>query len=60
MGKHAVPLVFYSRDGERHVVGEAEVDKDPISQEMRVIGKLNTNCSDIVEGMYSIGFDDVE
>lgn len=58
MGRHSVPLVVYTRDGMRHVIGEAEVDRDPISQEMRAVGKLNADVDHVVSGMFSLGFDE--
>lgn len=61
MGKHSVPLVIYGKDGERHIVGEAEVfDKDPISQEMRIVGKLNQDLGFVESSMFSLGFDEVD
>lgn len=64
MGKHSIPLVIYTDDGERVVVGEADVEINPISQEMRAVGQVyNDNAKKfgvvekVVPGMYSIGFD---
>ena len=44
VGKHHLPIVIYDNDGARHVVGEADVDVSPISQEMEIVGKFTSEA----------------
>lgn len=68
MGKHhAVELTVYTEDGTRIVVGEAEVELNPISREMHVVNQVYNDQAErfgviekVVPGMYSLGFEDVD